>query len=109
MEVYLIEGERLKRIPDSSFEQEQELEEHLVKKDGTVIGGVKLLYVNRQASPGEGGVFDLLGVDKCGNTVVVELKRARTPRKIVAQALEYASGIRNESYEQLEQWYRGHC
>ncbi len=33
---------------------------------------------------------DLLGLDKDGNIVIVELKRGKTPREVVAQLLEYA-------------------
>jgi hypothetical protein len=34
--------------------------------------------------------------------VVLELKRDRTPREIVAQALDYASWVKDLSYEQIE-------
>jgi len=34
---------------------------------------------------------DLLGMDKDGNLVIIELKRGRAPREVVAQLLEYAA------------------
>lgn len=40
-----------------------------------------------------GGILDLLAVDEEANLVIVELKRDRTPRDVVAQTLDYASCI----------------
>ena len=34
---------------------------------------------------------DLLGIDSEGNLVIVELKRDKAPREVVAQLLEYAA------------------
>lgn len=44
---------------------------------------------------------DLLGVDSNGNVVVVELKKGKTPRDVVAQILEYASWADNLTYDEL--------
>lgn len=106
MEVYQVGEDELSRVPESELSTEQELEEHLIKSRGAVIGDVKLLYIDRQGSPSEGGIFDILAVDGNGNLVIVELKRNKTPRDIVAQALEYVSTLRNESYDDLEDRYQ---
>ncbi|MXR51365.1 DUF91 domain-containing protein [Halovenus sp. WSH3] len=106
MEVYLVERDNMKRVPESELDTEANLEQRLVRTDGAKIGEVEVLYVGRQGSPGEGGIFDILGVDERGDTVIVELKRDRAPRDIVAQALEYASEIRNVDYEYLNDQYR---
>lgn len=106
MEVYRVEAENLERVPRTKLGAERNLEEHLIKSRGAEIGGVKILYVSRQSSPKAGGTFDLLGVDSHGNTVIVELKRDKAPRNIVSQALEYASGIREETYADLESRYQ---
>lgn len=106
MEVYLVEQDDMKQIPESELDREAKLEKRLVRTDGAKIGDVEVLYVGRQGSPGEGGIFDILGVDERGDTVVVELKRGRTPRDVVAQALEYAGEIRNVDYDYLDERYR---
>jgi hypothetical protein len=106
MEVYLVERDDMKRVPESDLETEPNLEQRLVRTDGARIGEVEVLYVGRQGSPGDGGIFDILGVDERGDTVIVELKRDRAPRDIVAQALEYASEIRNVEYSYLNDQYR---
>ena len=105
MEVYQVEEDDLSRVHESELSTEQELEEHLIKSRGAVIGDVELLYIDRQGMPDEGGVFDILAVDQDGNLVVVELKRGKTPRDIVTQALEYVSTLRNESYDDLKDRY----
>lgn len=106
MEVYFVEQDDMKRVPESDLEKEANLEQRLVRTDGAKIGDVEVLYIGRQGSPGEGGIFDILGVDERGDTVVLELKRGRTPRKVVAQALEYAGEIRNVDYDYLDKQYR---
>lgn len=101
-----MEQNDMKRVPEGELEKEAKLEQRLVRTDGAKIGDVEVLYVGRQGSPGDGGIFDILGVDERGDTVVVELKRGRTPRDVVAQALEYAGEIRNVDYEYLDERYR---
>ena len=44
----------------------------------------------------------MLGVDRAGDVVVVELKRDRSPRDTIAQALEYASFVEHLGAGQLE-------
>lgn len=70
--------------------------------------GSKVLIIGRQVTTNLNTFIDLLGIDKSGNTVVVELKRGKTPRETVAQLLEYASFIENLDYSQLNEIYRGY-
>lgn len=46
---------------------------------------------------------DLLGVDVAGNLIIVELKKGRTPRDVIAQILEYASWGSTLTYEELNE------
>lgn len=39
------------------------------------------------------GLVDFLAIDRAGNLVVVELKRDRLPREVLAQAVDYASDV----------------
>ncbi len=53
-----------------------------------------LLIIGRQVTTKFDGIIDLLGIDRQGDLVVLELKRDRTPRETLAQVLEYASFVR---------------
>jgi RecB family endonuclease NucS len=68
----------------------------------------KILIIGRQVPTNFGLWIDLLGLDRFGNTVVIELKRGKTPRETVSQLLEYASFIDNLDYEQLNQIYQNY-
>jgi uncharacterized protein YeaO (DUF488 family) len=52
-----------------------------------------LIVIGRQVETDAGGYIDLLCLDSEGDLAIVELKRDKTPRDIVAQTLEYASWI----------------
>jgi RecB family endonuclease NucS len=54
--------------------------------DGIVEDG-KLLIIGRQVITNLGSIIDLLALDRRGDVVVIELKRDRTPRDTLAQAL----------------------
>lgn len=61
------------------------------------------LLIGRQERTSFGGVIDLLAIAPDGSLVLIELKRSRTPREIVAQSLDYASWVENLSDERLAQ------
>jgi hypothetical protein len=55
--------------------------------------GLELLIIGREVVAPDRGRIDLLGIDEEGNLSILELKRDRTPREVIAQALDYASWI----------------
>lgn len=78
--------------PPAAFDEgEAILEDWLERNPGSVLEDDPLLPIGRQVVTNLGKRIDLLCVDRAGNVVVVELKRSRTPRDVVAQALEYAA------------------
>ena len=83
--------------------KEADLEILLEKNPEYFFEESNLLIIGRQVPTNLNTFIDLLGIDKYGNTVVIELKRERTPRETIAQILEYASFIENLDYEQLNQ------
>lgn len=52
--------------------------------DGPAILETELLLIGRQVLTGHGKFVDILGIDVDGTVHIVELKRDRTPREIVA-------------------------
>jgi hypothetical protein len=82
--------------------REQTLEDWLEANSGGVLGYEGLLIIGRQVATNFRSFIDLLAIDHEGNCVVIELKRDRTPRETLAQALEYASFAASLDFEQLE-------
>jgi RecB family endonuclease NucS len=37
--------------------------------------------------------IDLLAIDTSGSVIIIKLKRNKTPRDVVAQVIDYASGV----------------
>jgi hypothetical protein len=52
-----------------------------------------LLYLGRQLTTDLGTALDVLAIEASGRLSVLELKRERSPREMVAQALEYAAWV----------------
>ncbi len=70
---------------------EKQLEDW-IEKDVSIISP-NLILIGRQVTTDFGGAIDLLAIDRAGNVVVIELKKEKTPRNVVAQVLDYASWI----------------
>ena len=83
--------------------EEAVLENWLESNSDNILEDGKLLIIGRQVTTNLGSIIDLLGIDREGNTVVIELKRDRTPRDTLAQALEYASFVEELDTAQLEE------
>jgi len=81
--------------------QEFDLEVLLENNPEYFFEDSKILIIGRQVTTNLNTFIDLLGIDSSGNTVVIELKRDKTPRETLAQLLEYASFIEKLDYSQL--------
>lgn len=92
-----------KEQPFKKEHEEQILESWLEKNPGSIVEDGALLIIGRQISTNFGAFIDLLALDREGSTAILELKRDRTPRDTIAQALEYASWVESLEYENLEQ------
>lgn len=99
MELWEINGQQLQPIAVSSLDKEERLERWLAA-DPNVLG-TDLLIIGQQVATAYGGRIDLLAMDSQGDLVILELKRDRTPRQIVAQALDYASWVKDLTYQQI--------
>lgn len=88
------------------IKQEEDLEVLLENNPEYFFEGSKVLIIGRQVTTNLNTFIDLLGVDKAGNTVVIELKRGKTPRETVAQLLEYVSFVENLDYYQLNEIFQ---
>lgn len=63
------------------------------------------MLIGRQERTGNGGIIDLLAVAPDGALVLIELKRDRTPREVVAQAIDYACWVERLEPEDIAAIY----
>lgn len=64
--------------------------------------------IGRQIPTAFGGRIDILTMDIDGNLCVIELKRDKIPREVVAQVLDYASWIQSLTIEEIKDIFRQH-
>lgn len=94
-------GAQPKLLTNSKLPSEQLLEDMIVS-DPRILSNEWML-IGRQEITTFGGRIDLLAIAPDGSLVLIELKRDRTPREIVAQALDYASWLQGLTADKLVQ------
>lgn len=68
------------------------------------IVGTDIMIIGKQV-PTSTGRIDLLGIDRSGNTVIIELKRDLLPRDVLSQAIDYASNVAEWTADKLSEIY----
>ena len=99
MGMWRIDGETPKRLGAATLPSEATLERFL-EADPSLLG-TRLLVIGRQVRTDHGKFIDLLAMDGEGNLHVLELKRDRTPRDVVAQVLDYGEWVSGLSREAI--------
>jgi len=89
--LFQIEQDRLVESRRKPLDFEEKIE-RWVAEDLSLIG-VDGVVIGCQVDTDHGKRIDLLAMDRDGNLIIVELKRDRSPRDIVAQVLDYASWV----------------
>lgn len=105
--LWRVDGESVEQVPASGIASEERLEDILVERID-VLGLGDLLLIGRQVITEFGKRVDLLAVDSQGELLVIELKKDRTPREVVAQALEYGFWVQSLSFEAIRGLYAKH-
>jgi hypothetical protein len=106
MRVFKIENNSLSFYREEDFKVdnvEKILEDWIENSPNAIFEDEEVFVIGRQVTTNLNKAIDLLGLDKKGNTVLIELKREKTPRETVAQILEYASYVEDLTYEKLEE------
>src|SRR5688572_24803690 len=88
----------IERVHFSSLATEAKLEDVLHRDIRLLDPG--LMINGRQVPTIYGKYIDLLAIDAEGDLTVVELKRDKTPREVVAQTLDYAAWVQTLTYDQ---------
>lgn len=106
MSVWRIDGDQPRRLAAAVLPSEKALEDFLVE-DPSLLG-TRLLVIGRQVRTPSGKLIDLVAIDGDGNLHVLELKRDRTPRDVVAQVLDYGSWVTTLGRDEVIDLATGH-
>jgi hypothetical protein len=101
MALWQVAGQSLVEVHSANLENEQRLEDW-ISADPSILG-MDIAIVGRQVQTPFGGRVDLLGIDRDANCIILELKRGRTPREVVAQLLDYGSWVKDIGYNEIDQ------
>jgi len=88
-------------VQKSSLQKEEMLENWI--EENPALVNLNVLIIGRQVITDHNGRIDILAIDRDGNLIVIELKRDRTPREVVAQILDYASWVADLDAKDLDQ------
>ncbi|MFZ4289154.1 hypothetical protein [Variovorax sp. HJSM1_2] len=91
------------QVPLARLASERLLEEMIVREPRILSS--EWMLIGKQEITSHGGRIDLLAIAPDGALVLIELKRDRTPRDIVAQALDYASWVAELTPDRIVQIY----
>lgn len=90
-------------MPSTPFDGlEEQIEAWIEHSPGLLGDDDPITIIHRHAVNDFRKVPDLLGVDKSGRVVIIEVKRGTTDRDVVAQALSYVASIERMSRDQLD-------
>ena len=101
MKLWRIEGDTPKPVSQDKLDLESRLEDWI--RDDIGLVNDDLLVIGQQVPTEHTGEIDLLAIDSDANLVILELKRDRTPRDIVAQILDYASYVQNLGLSEIQE------
>lgn len=104
IKAWQIDGDSLTDVSSSLAEHNRLEAEHLESwiEDNPELVADDLVIIGNQVST-DSGPMDFLAVDRSGDLIVVELKRGRLPRKVLAQAIDYASDVSSWDLDQLDE------
>jgi hypothetical protein len=103
--IWRIDAETRRVLP-TRLDREERLES-ILHADISVVG-LDVMIIGRQVLTDYGKRIDLLAVDSEGDVVVIEPKRDRTPREVVAQLLDYAAWVKGLDREAIEAIWSQH-
>jgi len=105
--LWRVDGRSVEQVPISGIASEERLEDILEMKI-EILGLGRLFQIGRQITTTFGKRIDLLAIDEQGDLYVIELKKDRTPRDVVAQTLEYGYWVQDLSFAAIRELYAKH-
>ena len=94
-----VKGDKVNPISQSRLDYENRLEKWLIE-DISILSN-SLAVIGSQVVTAYNKKIDILAINSIGEIVIIELKRDKTYREIVAQALDYATWVKDLDYDEL--------
>lgn len=91
------------KLQPARLESEKQLEDFIVENPEML--DPDWMLIGRQVQTDFKGIIDLLGLQPDGTPVVIELKRDKTSREVLAQTLDYASWLEDLDPSRLQKIY----
>jgi hypothetical protein len=96
----------VEEIGKNKLDSELELEN--VLESNIEIINENWLIIGRQVRTFSNKYIDLLAIDVSGSIIILELKKEKTPREIIAQALDYASFVKGLSSSEISEIFENY-
>ena len=90
-QLFRVIEDQLQKVESASLSRESMIEDW-VANDLSLVG-LEAILIGRQIVTAHNQRIDLLAINEAGDLIIIEMKRDRTPREIVAQILDYASWV----------------
>jgi hypothetical protein len=99
MDLWQIKNDQLQPMNKTTLNLEKRLKKWIYE-DISLLG-LDLLILGQEVHTAYGGFIDILAIDEQGNLVIIELKREKTHREIIAQCLDYGTWVKDLNYEEI--------
>ncbi len=99
--IHILENGNLIKYQKSSVDKEIQIEDFI--ETHPKILDEDLFIIGRQVVTASKTRIDLMGLDKEGNIIIIEIKKGQTPREVVSQILEYAVWAEGLQYEDINE------
>ena len=99
IKLWKIESDKIKRINKDRLDYERRLEKWLIE-DISILSD-NLVVIGSQVITPYGKTIDIIALNSVGELIIIELKRDKTYREVIAQALDYATWVKELGYDEL--------
>lgn len=99
MGIFAIDKAGIKEYTRKTMEKERYIEDFLEKRIEVLDRDI--FVIGRQVRTVDKKSVDLMGIDRGGNAVIIEVKRGMSAREAISQALDYAVWAASAGYDDL--------
>jgi len=99
IKLWSVLGDKVKLVNKEALDYENRLEKWILE-DISILSD-QLAVIGSQVVTAFGQKIDILAINSIGEVVIIELKRDKTYREVISQALDYATWVKDLSYDEL--------